>query len=78
MTKLKSLPGMMTTGQLNQLLSQFPSNARITGNEPESISRVVYAPNGDRVLSAAMYALNRWHVMAIPGIVNVKEVPGNE
>ena len=72
MKKLQSLPAMLNTAELNQLLRQFPVNAKITGVEPGSISRVVYAPNGEKVLSATEYRKDLWHVMAVPGMINVK------
>lgn len=73
MKELKSLPTMLNTAELTGLLRQFPANAKITGIEPDSICRVVYAPNGERVLSAAQYAPDLWHVMALPGFVKMKE-----
>jgi hypothetical protein len=64
---LKSLPTPLSKHQLDNLLGGFPANADI--HRHDTIV-TVYAPNGTKVLSAANVAPNRWHVMAVPGLIS--------
>jgi hypothetical protein len=60
---------MLSKQELDQLVGQFPKNATI---EREELTVIVKAPNGEKVLSAAQYAADRWHVMATPGLIKTK------
>lgn len=67
--KLQSLPTLLDLATLDNLLGSFPKNATIQRTE---WSVLVYAPNGERVLSAALSDDEQglWHVMAVPGLVS--------
>lgn len=64
---MKSLPTLLTTKQLNKLLDNFPDNAVI---QRSPITAVVFAPNGDKVLSAVRHPLRAaWSVRAVEGLI---------
>jgi hypothetical protein len=66
---MKSLPTLLSTADLNNLLDGFPSNAQVSRTDS---SVVVKAPKGQRVLSAISSDGNQWHVMAVEGLINIK------
>lgn len=70
MPGLKSLPTTLTTEALTKLLDSFPKVAKV---DKRTDSATVHAPNGDKVLSAVEVSTNVWHVMAIPGLIDVKK-----
>lgn len=70
MPGLKSLPTTLTTEALDTLLKAFPKSAVI---DRRTDNAVVKAPNGDKVLSAVEVSKNVWHVMAVPGLIDIKK-----
>ncbi len=58
--------GTMTKVQLNTLLKQFPTGAKI---ETSDIVIKVYAPNGDQIMSCAKMG-KLWHVRAVQGLID--------
>ena len=67
--KLKSLPQLLTTQQLKELVFSFPEEAQIF--RADTIITVT-APNGVKVLSAIKHhTLEQWHVMTMPKIVQL-------
>lgn len=67
--KLKSLPQLLTTQQLKELVIQFPEEAQVF--RADTIITVT-APNGVKVLSAIKHHTQEmWHVMAMPKLVHL-------
>lgn len=67
--KLKSLPQLLTTQQLKELIASFPEDAQIF--RADTIITVT-APNKTKVLSAIKHhTLEQWHVMAMPKLVHM-------
>jgi hypothetical protein len=67
--KLKSLPKLLTTQQLKELVIQFPEEAQVF--RADTIITVT-APNGVKVLSAIKHHTQEmWHVMAMPKLVHL-------
>lgn len=65
MSNLKTV-GTLTTMQLHELLLSLPSSANKRINEGIV---TVYAPKGQKVISAASSDGRYWHVMAVPGLI---------
>lgn len=70
MPGLKSLPTTLTTEALTKLLDGFPKNAKV---DKRTDSATVHTPKGDKVLSAVEVSKNVWHVMAVPGLIDIKQ-----
>lgn len=67
---MKSLPTPLSTKELTVLLAQFPANASFCRSD---MVVTVYAPNGDKVLSAIKAPHKAlWAVRAKEGLINVK------
>lgn len=68
---MQSLPTTLTTRQLDELVSQFPSSCVIFKGEDIVVVKARNKKTGsvDRLLSAASPNGHHWHVMAKPGIV---------
>lgn len=71
---LESLPTALTTQQLSELLDSVPTWTDIV-RHADIVT--VYATNKrtqnrDKVISAAMVAPDRWHVMARAGLISTQ------
>lgn len=67
---MNSLPTPLSTQELTSLVDQFPSNATVKKFET---SVTVFAPNGDKVLSALKVPGKAlWAVRAKEGLINMK------
>ncbi len=64
--QLLTYPKILSTSDVNNILSQFPENACIT--RAESIA-VVRSADGKRIFSAAEVQKDRWHVLTVPGLL---------
>ena len=69
---MESLPTQLTTRQLDELLSEFPSSVVIFrgDNIVTAKARNYKTGNVDRLLSAASGDGKHWHVMARKGIID--------
>jgi len=67
--KLKSLPQLLTTQQLKELIASFPSDAKVF--RADTII-TVSTTQDVKILSAIKHnSLEQWHVMAVPKMVHL-------
>lgn len=67
--KLKSLPQLLTTQQLKQLIASFPNDAKVF--QADTII-TVSTTQDVKILSAIKHhTLEQWHVMAVPKLVQL-------